>query len=309
MPIPKNRPMHVEEEVSSQTNTEILLFALVIILSVIFINFFFFYLCRCCVYFYHTLENQEGDDERPLIQHHMVNRSTGSLSPSVDRLGNVLGYDIPSRRRRSVVSKEALSCISLEIPYIKWLKKRKGHAKGESTFLDNRSENQSVIVQGQGETPSVIITYDVRRPNLGSTSFVEMSSALSNIYNTDASDGDSSDDSCLLEDEEDFCIICYADYAFDDILRVLPCEHVFHTQCIDTWMTTMKASCPLCNEDYYKYFLQMDAASSVTHENAAWSIPLSPGDSRTHSAETDRSLLSAMSVRNSRMPYIVSSTL
>ena len=45
------------------------------------------------------------------------------------------------------------------------------------------------------------------------------------------------------------CVICLADYADGDLLRVLPCRHVFHAACADRWLTNQDASvrtCPTC---------------------------------------------------------------
>jgi hypothetical protein len=46
-------------------------------------------------------------------------------------------------------------------------------------------------------------------------------------------------------DEEDVCSICFAQYESNDILRVLPCGHVFHADCGDLWFVRNQ-SCPLC---------------------------------------------------------------
>lgn len=50
------------------------------------------------------------------------------------------------------------------------------------------------------------------------------------------------------------CSICCEDYAADDILRVLPCNHTFHLECIDRWFLASTdynrpAACPYCNHD------------------------------------------------------------
>ncbi|ODV61315.1 RING-H2 finger protein ASCRUDRAFT_141182 [Ascoidea rubescens DSM 1968] len=45
----------------------------------------------------------------------------------------------------------------------------------------------------------------------------------------------------------DKCAICLTEYEADDIARKLrKCEHMFHKDCIDIWLTTGKNSCPLC---------------------------------------------------------------
>ena len=41
------------------------------------------------------------------------------------------------------------------------------------------------------------------------------------------------------------CVICLERFAADDLVRKLPCQHVYHQSCIDQWLGT-KASCPIC---------------------------------------------------------------
>jgi len=42
------------------------------------------------------------------------------------------------------------------------------------------------------------------------------------------------------------CIVCQCDFEDGDDLKVLPCEHKFHTDCVQTWLTVEKNECPLC---------------------------------------------------------------
>jgi Ring finger domain len=50
------------------------------------------------------------------------------------------------------------------------------------------------------------------------------------------------------------CSICFEDYCNHDTLRVLPCKHRFHVQCVDKWLLgrskrarAPSLACPLCN--------------------------------------------------------------
>jgi len=47
------------------------------------------------------------------------------------------------------------------------------------------------------------------------------------------------------------CTICLLDYADSEMLRILPCEHSYHTLCIDTWLSHCNR-CPLCREQPVK---------------------------------------------------------
>jgi Arc/MetJ-type ribon-helix-helix transcriptional regulator len=44
------------------------------------------------------------------------------------------------------------------------------------------------------------------------------------------------------------CMICLGDFAVSDKLRVLPCFHLYHCDCIDKWLSR-SAQCPVCKHD------------------------------------------------------------
>ncbi|KAL0379400.1 UNVERIFIED_CONTAM: putative RING-H2 finger protein ATL21A [Sesamum angustifolium] len=54
-------------------------------------------------------------------------------------------------------------------------------------------------------------------------------------------------ESCQIEGPNDAtCTICLADYVPNDIIRLMPgCEHCFHVECIDKWLS-MNTKCPVC---------------------------------------------------------------
>ena len=41
------------------------------------------------------------------------------------------------------------------------------------------------------------------------------------------------------------CAICLSEYEEGEELRVLPCKHVFHRECIDEWLANDER-CPTC---------------------------------------------------------------
>lgn len=55
----------------------------------------------------------------------------------------------------------------------------------------------------------------------------------------------------LLSTPGDTCAICIDTIEDDDEIRGLTCGHAFHAGCLDPWLTSRRACCPLCKADYY----------------------------------------------------------
>lgn len=55
----------------------------------------------------------------------------------------------------------------------------------------------------------------------------------------------------LLANPGDSCAICIDTLEDDDDVRGLTCGHTFHASCLDPWLTSRRACCPLCKADYY----------------------------------------------------------
>ncbi|KAF9301372.1 hypothetical protein BGZ74_006815 [Mortierella antarctica] len=51
------------------------------------------------------------------------------------------------------------------------------------------------------------------------------------------------------ESSEELCSICLGEYETDDRIRILPCGHEYHAECVDIWLTHKSTHCPLCKHD------------------------------------------------------------
>jgi hypothetical protein len=48
--------------------------------------------------------------------------------------------------------------------------------------------------------------------------------------------------------EEEKCAVCFNEFENDERLRRLPCEHIYHLNCVDTWLV-QNSHCPVCKLD------------------------------------------------------------
>merc|ERR1711871_1217363 len=51
------------------------------------------------------------------------------------------------------------------------------------------------------------------------------------------------------------CTICLGDYEVKEELRLLPCGHCFHAECVDAWLQINRV-CPICKVDVYDLLVE-----------------------------------------------------
>lgn len=59
--------------------------------------------------------------------------------------------------------------------------------------------------------------------------------------------GSSSDGAGGEKEEVDKCAICLGEFEDGDMVKTLPCYHLFHTECVDRWLKVNK-TCPFCKK-------------------------------------------------------------
>ncbi|KAJ6645653.1 Protein goliath, partial [Pseudolycoriella hygida] len=55
------------------------------------------------------------------------------------------------------------------------------------------------------------------------------------------------------EIDNDCCAICIEPYKVTDLIRMLPCRHEFHKNCIDPWLLEHR-TCPMCKMDILRHY-------------------------------------------------------
>ncbi|KTW30734.1 hypothetical protein T552_00446 [Pneumocystis carinii B80] len=65
----------------------------------------------------------------------------------------------------------------------------------------------------------------------------------------------------------DTCAICLDIFQDEDEIRVLTCDHIYHSSCIVPWFTTRRAMCPLCKHDFYIPKIPVNADMENTSRN------------------------------------------
>ncbi|KAL8990012.1 MAG: hypothetical protein Q9169_008230 [Polycauliona sp. 2 TL-2023] len=69
---------------------------------------------------------------------------------------------------------------------------------------------------------------------------------------TDAAEGTRpqiTDDPMVNADHGLACSVCTDDFTKGQDVRVLPCNHKFHPECIDPWLLNVSGTCPMCRVD------------------------------------------------------------
>ncbi|KAK0138422.1 E3 ubiquitin-protein ligase RNF130 [Merluccius polli] len=54
-----------------------------------------------------------------------------------------------------------------------------------------------------------------------------------------------------IDPDFNHCAVCIEGYQLNDVVRILPCKHVFHKMCVDPWLNE-HCTCPMCKLNILK---------------------------------------------------------
>lgn len=133
------------------------------------------------------------------------------------------------------------------------------HVHGtERHSVDITEEKPTSSGSGAGKRVSVAVDREVH-DSPASDSRISISSptapplAEENEAEAATAEADETEIQHLPEDigSGDTCAICIDQLEEEDEVRGLSCGHAFHCSCVDVWLTTRRAICPLCKRDYW----------------------------------------------------------
>ncbi|PVV02553.1 hypothetical protein BB560_002989 [Smittium megazygosporum] len=77
-------------------------------------------------------------------------------------------------------------------------------------------------------------------------------STVWSILEADTQAGRNQYENHCLSEMDGICAMCIDDFVKGDQIRILPCTHGFHKNCIDEWLLNQSALCPMCKFDTRK---------------------------------------------------------
>ena len=108
---------------------------------------------------------------------------------------------------------------------------------------DNVTEDQQPLREPEGDNPVYYSSPGVGRP-LNELSEDEQINLARKIEFLDQMPSTVLDQYDKIQE----CVICMVDIEIGETIRYLPCAHLFHKRCVDTWLMR-SLSCPTCMEE------------------------------------------------------------
>lgn len=72
------------------------------------------------------------------------------------------------------------------------------------------------------------------------------------------------------EEEKEPCSICLQEYEPGEKVRHLPCQHVFHRDCVDEWLLGESRLCPMCKRSVVDAALEQGSETTDRSDGTPW---------------------------------------
>lgn len=136
----------------------------------------------------------------------------------------------------------------------------------ESSSFDRSEEQHNGDVQSRPAHLSTIPESPLPTPKVDNQNKTAASSIGPDTASTSLAGGQAAE---AQGDEHLGCSICTEDFHVGEDVRVLPCNHKYHPQCIDPWLINVSGTCPLCRLD-----LRPEGEKAAGSEDAELAPPL-----------------------------------
>lgn len=147
------------------------------------------------------------------------------------------------------------------LPIVKFGQLDKADATRKDSTADIEMNATNRSTQPSDQTPS---------PNAPATTAAPADAVTPTSTSTPAADPHVKPDG-TTEEGSLGCSICTEDFSRGEEVRVLPCNHKFHPDCVDPWLLNVSGTCPLCRID-----LRPQNAEGETADGAAGDGALPP---------------------------------
>lgn len=162
----------------------------------------------------------------------------GGISQPPSRAGSIIEADgiIPmNKERESIDDTRTTGGASLD---------RSGTYATQDDLAPEHAEKSAAVVEGKRRSTDGVTATTTGAPRADNTdSDSDHEEDVDRIHDALPVDA--------LESSGDTCAICIDTLEDDDDVRGLSCGHAFHAVCLDPWLTSRRACCPLCKADYY----------------------------------------------------------
>eukprot|EP01084_Bolivina_argentea_P024720 46016_1 len=121
-------------------------------------------------------------------------------------------------------------------------KNKKKKKKGDDLEEDELNKYAKLVnIDNDNCDKEMMILNDVE--NSDDNIFSNMSSFLLNTFQRKKEE--------YYHPHNDSCAICLEDFKINEKLRLLPCHHGFHVECVDPWLTKSSELCPMCKQSIF----------------------------------------------------------